>query len=327
MDDDNIKTFYKNFNLYMNHLKSYFGFLFLFSFVSFSCKPKAAEAEDAPTEAITPVTLTTISDGPMADYIQLNATSTFLLKSYVKANAIGYLQSAVLQVGKLVKKGDLLFTLKTKESQSIGNTIDVLDSTFKFSGLTQIRANITGYITQLDHQSGDYVQDGEQLAIISESSSFVFLMNVPYEMKPFLVGKKQVNLYLPDGTTMSGNITSTMPTVDSVSQTQAVVIKIESRKMIPENLVAKVRLEKTSKNAAISLPKEAILSNETQTSFWVMKMMDSTTAVKVPIKKGIETTDRIEVLSPIFSGNDKIVLTGNYGLGDTAKVSVAAIKE
>ncbi len=37
-------------------------------------------------------------------------------------------------------------------------------------------------------------------------------------------------------------------------------------------------------------------------------MMDSITAVKVPVKKGIETKDRIEILSPAFSDQDKILL-------------------
>lgn len=310
----------------MRYFKTYsfFPSIFFFFFcLSTACKTvKPDAAEEVHAEVKTPVTLTNISNGSMTDYIELNATSSFLLKSYVKANAIGYLQSATLQIGKLVKKGDLLFTLKTKESQSIGNSIEVLDSTFKFSGVTKIRANITGYITQLGHQTGDYVQDGEQLAVISESSSFVFLMNVPYEMKSFLAGKKQVMLYLPDGTSLTGNITATMPIVDSVSQTQSIVIKVNSSAMIPENLVAKVRLNKHSKDAAISIAKEAVLTNETQTDFWVMKMLDSATAVKVLIKKGIETADRIEIVSPLFSAADKIILTGNYGLADTAKVTV-----
>jgi hypothetical protein len=55
-----------------------------------------------------------------------------------------------------------------------------------------------------------------------------------------------------------------------------------------------------------------------------MKMIDSTTAVKVPIKKGIETTDQVEILSPVFSTGDRILVTGNYGLPDTAKVKIAA---
>jgi multidrug efflux pump subunit AcrA (membrane-fusion protein) len=113
-----------------------------------------------------------------------------------------------------------------------------------------------------------------------------------------------------------------MPTVDTLSQTQGVAIKINSDKQIPENLVAKARLVKSSKQNANSLPKAAILSNETQTEFWVMKLVDETTAVKVPVTKGIESGDRVEILSPRFSSRDKIIVSGNYGLADTAKVKV-----
>jgi hypothetical protein len=70
------------------------------------------------------------------------------------------------------------------------------------------------------------------------------------------------------------------------------------------------------------LPRSALLTDETESNFWVMKMIDSATAVKVPVKKGFETVDRVEVLSPIFDPDDKILVTGNYGLPDTAKVKV-----
>ena len=60
---------------------------------------------------------------------------------------------------------------------------------------------------------------------------------------------------------------------------------------------------------------------------WVMKMIDSVTAVKVPVVKGIETSDRVEILRPQFSPNDKILLTGNYGLPDTAKVIIMKKEE
>jgi hypothetical protein len=51
-------------------------------------------------------------------------------------------------------------------------------------------------------------------------------------------------------------------------------------------------------------------------------MTDSITAVKVPIVKGIEARDSIEILSPHFTVNQQILLTGNYGLPDTAKVVI-----
>jgi len=42
----------------------------------------------------------------------------------------------------------------------------------------------------------------------------------------------------------------------------------------------------------------------------------------VPIIRGIETTDRVEVISPQFSTDDKFILTGNFGLPDTAKIKI-----
>src|SRR4029078_5217489 len=112
------------------------------------------------------------------------------------------------------------------------------------------------------------------------------------------------------------------PNVDSVSQTQNVLIKVSPSTSIPQNLIAKVRIIKAKKAGAASLPKAAVLTNNAQTDFWVMKMIDSITAVKVVVIKGMETKDRVEIVSPRFSADDKIVLSGNYGLPDTAKVRI-----
>lgn len=285
-----------------------------------------SEASDS-VDARTPVTVTTVSDAPLDDYIELNAVSAFLQKSYVKANANGYLQSSDVYPGKYVEAGQTLFTLQTKEARSIGNDLKILDSTLKFSGVNTIKANQHGYITQLNHQSGDYVQDGEQLAVISDRNSFVFLLELPYELRPYVLGKKTVGLLLPDGTRLNGEIGEIMPTVDSASQTQNVVIRVNTPKAIPENLIAKVRIAKTEKTRTQSLPKPAVLTDETESNFWVMKLIDTTTAVKVPVTKGIETKDRVEILSPVFLPSDKILVTGNYGLPDTAKVKVETDKE
>jgi hypothetical protein len=113
-----------------------------------------------------------------------------------------------------------------------------------------------------------------------------------------------------------------LPSVDSVSQTQQAFIKVNYKQALPENLIAKVRIVKGSKLNAQSLPKGAVLTDESQSNFWVMKMIDSITAVKVPVIKGMETDGRVEIIRPQFNANDKILLTGNYGLSDTAKVKI-----
>ncbi len=292
----------------------------------FSCQSqdKAADDEDAKVASQTPVTVTTVNDSSMTDYIDLNATSVTLQKNYVKSNTNGYIVQVNAQLGHDVSKGQILFTIKTKESQSIGNSINVLDTTFKFSGVNKIKAAESGYISQLSHQKGDYVQDGEALAVISDRSSFVFIMQLPYELKQYVKTGQNVTLTLPGGTKISSTVSSFMPTVDTVSQTQGVVLKINSNQQIPENLIAKAKIVKASKSNTQSLPKSAILANETLTEFWVMKLINPTTAVKVPVKEGIQSGDLVEILSPKFSPQDKIIISGNYGLPDTAKVKIVA---
>jgi multidrug efflux pump subunit AcrA (membrane-fusion protein) len=309
-----------------SRLRALFQFGMLCLIVSlFSCKGKEkADDDDAKVVSQTPVTVTQINDSTLTDYIDLNATSTTLQKSYVKANANGYIHDVNTQLGQNVSKGQVLFTIKTKEAQSIGNSINVLDTTFKFSGLNKIKATTSGYISQLSHQAGDYVADGDALAVISDRESFVFLMQLPYELRQYVRQGQSVDLMLPGGKKLKGFVKSFMPTVDTVSQTQGVVIKAGDMSQIPENLVAKARIVKASKSNTVSLPKSAILSNETQTEFWVMKLKDPTTAIKVPVKEGIISGDRVEIVSPKISRGDKIVLTGNYGLTDTAKVKIVA---
>ncbi|MDN5287504.1 MAG: HlyD family efflux transporter periplasmic adaptor subunit [Mucilaginibacter sp.] len=289
-----------------------------------SCKSKdqPADGGDAAVPSQTPVTVTTVSDSTLVDYIDLSATSVFLQKNFVKANANGYVQKVNTLPGHYVSKGETIFVIKTKEAQSIGNSINVLDTTFKFSGVNRIKAPGNGYITQLNHQQGDYVQDGEQLAIISDRSSFAFVMQLPYEMRRYVQNNQDVQLLLPGGEKLNGNVTSVMPSVDTLSQTQGMVIRVNSANLIPENLVAKARIIKSARISVASLPKSAILTNETQTEFWVMKLINPTTAVKVPITKGVESGDRVEILSPKFSAKDQIVVSGNYGLADTAKVKI-----
>ena len=298
-------------------------YVIIFWMITSSCKSKTIEetATEEDLETITPVTVTSVSTEPMVEYIELNATSTFLQNAFIKANANGYITSVNAQVGKIVSAGQNVFVLKTKEAQSIGNAINILDSSFKFSGIIHIKSGITGYVSEINHQVGEYVQEGEQLAAINDLKSFVFILNLPYELRPYVLNKGTAELLLPDGKIVIGRIASAMPVVDSASQTQNIVLRVNERNL-PANLIAKVKIVKTARSNTISLPKQSVLSDETQTNFWVMKLMDDSTAVKVTVTKGLELNDKIEIISPKFSASDKFLLTGNYGLADTAKVKI-----
>lgn len=287
--------------------------------VLYSCNKKV-EAETE-VDALVPVTLTTIDTTGMSSYIDLNATATFLVKNVIKSNATGYLKSVAVQNNDYVSKGKTLFTLQTREAKILGNTVNKIDLTLNFGSPIKINAAANGYITSVNAQSGDYVQDGDQLAVINDVSSFGIILSLPYDLKQFVKNNQQLTAFLPDGTTINTTVQKFMPSVDAASQTQNVVLKC-AKNDIPENLIVKVRIYKKSNSKSISLPKLAVLSDETETEFWIMKMINNNTAVKIPITKGITTDDRIEILSPVLKVKDQILLTGNYGVSDTIKVKV-----
>jgi len=163
--------------------------------------------------------------------------------------------------------------------------------------------------------------------VITDLESFAFIMNVPYEQLQQITGKKTVEIMMPDGEKLSGSIGNEMPIMDSATQTERILIRVKSAKRIPENIIAKVHILKKFKCTSVIVPKEAVLTDETQSRFWIMKMIDSTTAVKVPVEKGIETLKSIEIISPPLSDSDLIVTSGNYGLADTAKVTITNISD
>lgn len=286
-----------------------------------SCKPQAAPEEES-AKPVVAVQVVGIADTALLETIDVTAVSAYLQKSFVKANINGYIQTANAQTGKAVSNGQLLFSLITKEARAIGNSINKLDPSLKFSGVSQIRAAQAGLVIAVSHQKGDYVQDGEALATIINRNSLVFLLDLPYEYNQLIKTNNNIQVELPDGQKIRGSLAGTMPSVDSLAQTQRFILKVNAANTIPEGLIAKVRLVKLNHPNAQVLPKSAVLANETEDEFWVMKMINDSTAVKVSVKKGIENNGLVEVLSPRFSKTDRIIVTGNYGIADTAKVKI-----
>ena len=298
-------------------------FFIIIPFFFISCKEKVEPEKGI--ETIVPVALTTIDTTGIESYIDLNATTTYLVKNVIKANATGYLNSVNVAVNDYVSKGKELFSIKTREAKVLGNTINKIDPTLNFGGAIRVHSNTNGIVTAVNVQPGDYVQDGDALVTINDAKSFAVVLSLPYELKKYVSVGKVFSVVVPDETTRNATVQKFMSTVDAASQTQNVVLKIDGKQDIPENLIVKVRINKTSNSSIISLPRAAVLSDETETDFWIMKMINATTAIKIPIKKGIQTDEKIEILSPVLTSDDKILLSGNYGVGDTIKVKV--IKE
>jgi len=289
----------------------------------FSCK-NIAKTSEAVAEVKTPVTIVPVTFKPVTSTVALPAVATYMNKSIVRATTTGTIEKILIKPGEYIATDQLLFTIRTREAMALDKKAQS-DSSLSFQGLINIASHKEGAINSILYQKGDYVQEGDELAIVSEQNSLVFILDVPFELDKYIEKNRNCRIVLPDNRQIDGTITGRLPEMDMQSQTIRYVVKPQSTDRLPGNLIASINLVKSTSEKAMVLPKRAVLGDETQTEFWVMKLLNDSTAIKIDVSKGFENNEEVEITSPQFLPSDRIVLTGNYGLTDTARVTI--IKE
>jgi len=257
----------------------------------------------------------------LIETIELNATTVFLKKETVRATFQGFIERIEKNLGDKVMAGDRLMRIRTKESAA-GDSLKVAYGDGPFRGAVDLYARADGILTALHYHSGDYVAEGEELAVIANPSSLAIELHVPYPQVPQIDRRGGCTILLPDGKKMAASIQRVIPSVDPQAQTQTFLLRPSIRAALPENLNVSARLPLRSVDGATVLPRGVILSDETQEVFWVMKLIDDTTAVRTEIVKGIESDSLVQILRPPLAPADRIVFEGAYGLPDTAQVTI-----
>ncbi|WP_461102403.1 efflux RND transporter periplasmic adaptor subunit [Spirosoma koreense] len=287
-----------------------------------STSDNATQTADGAPKPKTPVDVTTVT----ADSFRVDKTfrgiTYYLTSGDIKSPIAGYVTKVYVKIGDQIRKGSPLFGLETKEAYALGGKNYLNDPTLKNIGQLTIRATEAGLVTLVQAEENEYVQDGGLLASYSAPDMFVFLIEVPAEQDSSIHVGSICSIQLSNGRRIGGRISRTLAMADSLSQTERFVVKPDRPMVLPARLQLAITFTDQQHNQAQSLPKEAVLANELQTDFWVMKLVNDTTAIRVPVKIGLQRETRIEILSPRFSPKDRFVSKGGYGLADTASITI-----
>jgi len=293
--------------------------LLLLTFFLYSCSndndTTQEETNGAPVKVVNP-TLTNLTDN-----LTLNANTVFQRKEIVRSTFQGFIVKFIKKIGDKVNAGDEVLQLQTKELSG-SNSMDINLGKELFKGLISLKAKTSGVLTEQNHNTGDFVSDGEQLAVLSDPSSLMIQLNVPYQFVSQLKLGSNCSIDLPDGKSLDASIYKILPSVDQVSQTQTFLIKLKHADNLPENLNVTAKIPIKFFHNALTIPKTALMADETQSSFWVMKLLDDSTAVKVDVTKGIENEKTVQLVGGGLTSNDRIISDGAFGLPDTAKVVI-----
>ncbi len=287
----------------------------------YSCRHAKETTEEA-TIVKTPVTIAQVEYKSVVSTVTLPAVATFMNKSVVRATTSGIIDKVLIDPGQSISGDQLLFTIRTREALALDKS-GRSDSSLNFKGLINIVSHKEGVINSIAYQKGDFVQEGDEMAIVSDQSSLVFILDVPIELDRYIEKNRRCRITLPDHRNIDAAIIRKLAEMDMQSQTVRYIVKPVSEERFPANLIASIDLVKSTNEKALVMPKQAVLGNETQTEFWVMKLLNDSTAIRVNVTKGYENNEEIEITTPEFLPSDRVVLTGNYGLPDTARITIS----
>ena len=280
-----------------------------------SCAKKETKEEEQ-THVVT-VKTAKVKFGEIDNKVSFNGKTIYLKKNLVVSPLSGYVQKISVKFGETVKKGQLLFEIQTKENKALEST----DS--GNMGIIKVYSPTNGVISTLNMTaSGAYAMEGASLCTVAENNDVMVQLNLPFEFNSLVHTGTTCTLILGEDTKFEGTVSQILPTIDEANQTQQILIRPHTNKRLPENLNLSVEIIKTRHIKGCLIPRDAIMTNETQTVFWVMKIVDNKLAIKVPVLKGIENDNEVEVLSSGLTDSDLVITEGAYGLNDSTVVKI-----
>jgi len=286
-----------------------------------SCKEQA-EGEQMQTPKVQ-VKTTNIKYGYLPDNIELSGKTIYLSKSNIVAPISGYITKVKVRQGDRVQKGKLLFEIQSPESY----VMQQKDSVKSSYGLIKIYAPTSGIISGLNiMHPGVYVDKAAVMTIIIASNNLKVQVQVPFEYHKYTRLGNNCKIILPDSTVIKGTFSKILPKINELSQTEKVLANLNTNTFIPENMIVKILVDKSLQHKSQIIDRNCLLSDALMNNFWVMKLINDSVAVRVPVSIGNQTHEQIELLSPQFTEQDQIINEGAYGLGDTSFVEIVKYK-
>lgn len=188
---------------------------------------------------------------------------------------------------------------------------------------TQVRAPIKGIVSLRHIKVGNMVKVDQPTFRITDFDPLIAVLHVPErEMSKLQAGFPAK--IVPDalnGMEFQGKICRVSPVVDAGTGTIKVTVEVNDRtRKLKPGMFARVRIIHDTHEDVLLVPKDAVLTEDSQT--WVFLVKDGT-VTKNEVQIGYVNTTHMEVLVGINLG-DTVVTTGLGSLKDGAKIKVVA---
>lgn len=243
--------------------------------------------------------------------------------------------------GDVIKKGDIICLIRTKESQAAITGAELLlksavtsqqkseaeaelNSAKKNSNEIKITAPFTGILTKKIKNEGEVVAEGEQIGVLINDASIIFIANVPASLITKI--KRGQTAYLKFASAEKqeflGTVKRIEPIVNSVDQTIPVQIEFNGEhKIFQDALFGEAAILTGKLSNQFIVPVKALLHDDENNTNSIFLINPDSIAYNVNVKVIQRGDSTVAIASPQLKNGMPIIVEGNYGLPDSTKVS------
>lgn len=256
--------------------------------------------------------------------VNYQGVTRFMQTNDIRSQMTGIITRINCAVADHISINQALFVIQPQEAAALQKSKFSSQILTGFSDT--VYAHLSGQIKSLNVQVGDFIQIGDVLANCIRSNSMRIIAYIPLEQIAAVEKIKHCTLILPDGSSVDGIVTGKLPAAETQNQTQAYIIEPKKNISLSENVNLSVQFTAEQLQNAVFVPESAVLGNEEQTRFWIMKLMNDSTCIKVQVEKGLKTDSLVQLIGSELTISDLVVSEGAYGLPDSARVQVTNMK-
>ncbi len=191
---------------------------------------------------------------------------------------------------------------------------------------TEVRAPISGIVTQRLVNVGDYIRSNEHLFDLVDFDSIVARVFVPEtEMSRLAKGQRaRLTAQATEGSVHEAFIDRIAPVVDPRSGTVKVTLAVPAGEGLVPGMYVEVELVAQVEENALLVPKRALVYDQDQT--FVFRVGDENRVERLMVKPLIQEKNFITVAGDVAE-DDRIVIAGQAGLKDGAEVRLLDLQE
>ena len=190
-------------------------------------------------------------------------------------------------------------------------------------GYTQVRAQISGTVTQRMVSLGDQVQIGQELFELIDFNSIVARIYVPEKhLSELRTGlPAHVSAQAAPGLDYICNVKRIAPIIDPKSGTVKVTVSVGALRGLRPGMYVDVNLITATHSEAVLIPKRAVIYDSDQ--MYVYRLKGEDRVERVFIEAQLTDKFNVEPISGLDAG-DRVVVAGQAGLKEGALVKLPA---